>query len=364
MPQIMNINGQEIDVEQFRNDWALALMSQGVIVKLSVSRWRATTSLTSQDLGLKFSDAESANFMKKYIQLGKQKLLPPEIIGEIDSVECRARRVLGDYSFDTVWGKFVPNTAFEDWKRENDIIRADFFEAARVLGLRYDEILRSVKVEYKNLARDVWMRLYPNDGGGPTESFIENFVSKVISKVPTREDIISSFKYETTYFIIPMPSIIEDNIATAQETRRQTEMSHFNNQLEIDTKRRIADEYVQRKKELIDGFLESTVKNMRQYVAELCEGVLESIGKKAKVDKITLRDINKLKKMIKKVGYLNFHDDTDIATLLNDLEIEIDKFKGERDDKIVVGKLKEIVDAGTKEFIPDNFNPAISYLEV
>ena len=34
----IDINNQAIDVEHVKTDWALALMSQGVIVKLSVSR--------------------------------------------------------------------------------------------------------------------------------------------------------------------------------------------------------------------------------------------------------------------------------------------------------------------------------------
>jgi len=49
---------------------------------------------------------------------------------------------------------------------------------------------------------------------------------------------------------------------------------------------------------------------------------------------------------------------------MDSLEAEISKFKGERDDDIIVDKLKQIVEIGEQELEFDNFNPAISYLEV
>ena len=68
--------------------------------------------------------------------------------------------------------------------------------------------------------------------------------------------------------------------------------------------------------------------------------------------------------MIKKVRLLNFYNDKEIDDTLNDLEVEIDKFKGDRDDDIVVSTLQKIVDLGEKEVAPEYFSPAIDYLEV
>jgi len=88
------------------------------------------------------------------------------------------------------------------------------------------------------------------------------------------------------------------------------------------------------------------------------------MGKKKTVGKVTLKDVNKLKAMIKKVKLLNFYNDKEITDSLNQLEDEIDKFKGDRDEDLIVDKLKKIVDMGDKEFRPSNFNPSISYLEI
>ena len=62
MPTI-KVDNQEIDVEQIMTDWALALMTQGVIVKQSISRWRAEMRLSNEMLGLKSIDDETSDFM-------------------------------------------------------------------------------------------------------------------------------------------------------------------------------------------------------------------------------------------------------------------------------------------------------------
>lgn len=365
MPETIKIGDKEVGVEQFRNDWALALMSRGVIVRLTLGRWRASTKLTSAELGLKFVDDKSVEFMQNYVDLGKCKLLPPEVIGEIDALERRARLCLVEHSFDTIWGKFVPNTAFEEWEAQNREIHDDFLRWANELGLKYDDIIAAVKKDYRNMAKDVWARLYPNDPHGATDSFIENFVAKIIAKIPSRTDVVSSFKYETTFFVIPMPSLIEENLARAQEIKRESDMQDFQVELDKRVKQRIADEYVNRKKELVDGFLESTVTSMRKYVSELCDGVLQAINKKASVDKVTINDVNKLKKMIKKIRYLNFYNDSEVNGLLKELEVEVDKNKGDRSDNAIMDKLKQITEIGSREFQPEkSFATAINYIEV
>jgi hypothetical protein len=363
MSETIEINKKPVEVEQVRSDWALALMSRGVIVKLSMSRWRARTKLTPEMMGLKFVDEKTFDFHNKYLELGEHKLFPPNEIINVEILERRARMLLENYSFDTVWGKFVPFTAFDEWERENDLIRKDWFEQARMIGNRYDSILEVVRNEYRNMAKDVWVRLYAQDKGGPTESFITDFVQKVVEKIPPREEIVSSFKYNITYFVIPMPSLIEENLARAEQIKRQSEMECFNSQIEQQTKRRISEEYIKRKKELIDSFLETTVISMRSYVGELCNSVLQSIGCRSKTGNVTTQHVNKIKAMVKKVKLLNFYDDEEVASLLNDLDNEVDKIKGESSKDVIVEKLREIVEVGKRDFVPKNFNPSISVLE-
>jgi len=358
----MNIDGKDIDVRQIRNDWAMALMTKGVVVKLAVSRWRATAPLKPEELGLKFANEDTVAFMKKYVRLGNEKLLPPQVINEIATLESKARMNLHNHSFSTIWGNFVPYTAFSSWESEDKKIREEFMVAASRLGQRYEEIISIVKHEYRKMAEDVWLRLYPTATGGATESFIENFVSNIISKIPSKSDIIASFKYDVTYFIIPMPSFVEQDLARVKDIQLQSQAKEYDAALERQIKDKIAQEYILRKTELIDGFLQSTVEEMREEIAKLCDNILQSIGQQSINQEISKTQIDRVKKMVKKVRLLNFYDDKKIHNLLSELETEVMKPKGDRNKNIIVDKLRMITEVGSEEFTPEDFSPTIGYL--
>jgi len=358
----INIDNKEVSVEQIRSDWAMVLMTRGIIVKLTLSKCPFYSRLTENMLGLKFIDDETYQFSKKYLSLGSQKLIPPDIIREISRIESNARKLLSEYSFDTVWGHFVPFKAFSEWNSKNTVLRNIYMEQAMTLGNRYDEIISIIRNEYKKMAKDVWARLYPTDSAGPTPAFVENFVSNVISKIPPREEMVSSFKYDVTYFIIPLPSFIEEDLARAKKIEIQSELDQQNMELEKEVRKRISEDYISKKQQLVDKFLKSTVTCMRKYVGEICEEVLQSLSRSAYVNSLTVPSVNKIKALMRKVKVLNFYDDVEILNLLNQLETEVDKIKGEVNKDFIVSKLREIVVVSAKECAP-NFNPSISVLE-
>ena len=352
----------EVDVEQFRNDWALALMTKGVIVKVKASRWAGCTSLKPEILGLKYSSSDSFEFMGKYVRLGSHKLLPPTALNEIDALKNLAYENLKDYSFDTVWGRFVPFQVFKEWEQANELIRKDFYEQARIFGEKYDSIVAEVKEQYKVMAKDVWFRLYPNQGN-PTPAFIESFISRIVQEIPPRSDILSSFKYSFTYFFIPMPSFLQDDIAKAEKIKNQVDIDKLNTELEMQAKQIISQQYIERKKELIDDFLESTVNNLRSHVKEICDGVLQSLRQKSALSKITHTQIKRLKNMIKKVKMLNFYNDKEINVLLGGLGTEIEKVKDETNKDVIIHKLEELIEVAKKEYIPIN-DTTIDYIDI
>ena len=362
MSDEITIGDKTIQIEQFRDQWVFALMKKGLLVKLTIAVWRGISSLNFDELGIKFEDEDVEDFMNKYIKLGSHKMLPPDIIREITKVSQKGRRVLEEHSFNTVWGKFVPWTAFEEWEKENEVARKDFIEMVQNLGNRYDEIVARVKEDYQQMAKDAWRRLYPGSGE-PTDAFVSNFVNKIVEKIPEREELLTRFKYDTSYSVILMPSIVEENIEKGKEIQRESEQKDFELELERSLKERLAEQYVEERQRYIDDFLESTVQTIRKYVAELCDSVLRSMGKLKIRKSLTGNHKKKIRKMIRKVRNLNFYDDKEIASLLNELETEVNKFKGEDDPEIIVRKLEEIVQIGIQEFVPSDFNPAIGYLE-
>jgi len=347
----IELEKEDIDIRQYRNDWALSLMSQGIIVKLTISRWRGSSSLTSDQLGLKFCNEVSRKATDKYIRLGREKLLPPEIDKQICGIEKKARINLKYHSFPTVWGWFVPFTAFDQWSAENENIKQEFFGLSNLIGEQYYTILDIVKEAYSNISHDVWGRLY-SDGSIPPLSFVSHFVNDIVSKIPSKIEIVSSFKYDTTYFVIPMPSIIEDNLYRSRQIERQKQMDNFKSKLEQTAKEKILNEYLKRKQDLIDGFLDSTVANIRKHISELCDGILMAISNEPTKIEITKSHKEKIKKTIEVFDLLNFYNDDEMKNLLIELGNEVDKFKEERNYDNITLILKKIVKLGTEELVP------------
>jgi hypothetical protein len=74
--------------------------------------------------------------------------------------------------------------------------------------------------------------------------------------------------------------------------------------------------------------------------------------------------VKKIKKIIEKAKTLNFHNDTEIDKILDDLDIEVSKFKGERDKKLISVKLRALVDLGKKEVTPESYAPLIDFMDL
>lgn len=347
----------------FDRDWALALMRNGIIVTLKISRWRGTTRLTPDVLGIKFSDGEAFDIAKRYLSLGHQKLLPPSVGREFEAIEKRSRDLLSTYSFNTVWGKFVPITAFKIWESQNEALKKEYMDLAKQFGDKFNSIIATVKSDYKFLAKDVWERLYPN-GGDPTDSFIESFSNNIVDKIPDLIKIMSDFKYESVYSVIPMPSFVEKDISEARDIERERELKDHNANLQKQTEEIISSMYVERRKEIIDDFLNSTVREMRNNIAELCDEVLISLGKEKYKNRVSDSQIKKIKRMIKRVRILNFYNDEDINRRFNELEFEVDKRQCDMNRDVVTDKLEEIVSVAKKEFKVDGFVSTVDYLEV
>ena len=60
----------------------------------------------------------------------------------------------------------------------------------------------------------------------------------------------------------------------------------------------------------------------------------------------------------------NFYDDKEIGRLISDLELELEKVSDDRDSEIIKEKLQDIVKAAENEFMPEDFDPTIDYLEM
>ena len=94
----------ELDIEPetltpIDENWVLRLMQKGVIIQLHIGYWRPYSRLSESELGI----SEDGS-VKEYLQLGRKKLLPPEMVARLENIEKRARYALEENSFKCFWG--------------------------------------------------------------------------------------------------------------------------------------------------------------------------------------------------------------------------------------------------------------------
>ena len=353
------------DLNRVRDNWIMGLMQKGLIVKLSMTRWRGFSPLTHEDLGIKFSNEESYDFSTKYLSYGEHRLLPQSVTSRFEIIERTARSLLKSFSFITPWGCFVPEHSLGQWEERIEVIKQEYFDAARLFGDNYDLIVSEVKKEYRGFARDVWSRLYPENKDGATPAFVEHFSQRMADKIPPREEIVSSFNLSYVYLEIPIPSLVQENIVKADELKRANDLAKEDHKTVISTKKKIADIYAKRREELMIKFLDSTVLELRRNVAEICEAILVTMGRATRTDTVVPLNVKKkIRKIITETRRLNFYDDKKIDEMMNDLDVEVGKMKGEENNEIIEDRLKKIVDLAKKEIDFNDFNPTLEYLEI
>ena len=343
---------ENIDKENLSPEYVLELMGQGVIVHVRMRRWRGRITLSPEEWGLKLSDKDGLNIYNGYFSLGCQKLLPPKIISEINALEKSARRNLENHSYGTMWGRFVPYGAFFKWKKRNDDYYDVFMEAARSLGDQYDAIIHIVKEDYKVMAKDVWKRLYPNSTGAPPMSFVDDFVSKVIAKIPSSQHLVSSFKYEVVYSFIP------------QNLLKSRGLIASNSDIEKKVKQQIVHELIDTRYSTVRGFVDSTLGYLRREIHDSCKASLSVVARESIPNRINKQQVTKLKFLVKRVKLLDFFDDERITDAIVKMGDELEVKNTERNNAAIVAILNDLVEITKKEVNVSNFCSVTGDVEV
>ena len=75
--------------------------------------------------------------------------LPPEIVARLENIEKRARYALEENSFKCFWGRFVPVTAWNRWRDENEEYQKQFY------AIR-DEVISNLPESIGQLRRHIY----------------------------------------------------------------------------------------------------------------------------------------------------------------------------------------------------------------
>ncbi len=351
------------DVKLVEPKW-LSLMRQGVIIELHIRRWRAKSRLTLDDLGLPQTD--SAEFTD-LLQLGDKFLLPTKYIKAADSIEASARQWLETHSFDTFWGRFMPCTMYAEWKARHDEFRARYFALRDEIDRDYDSIVKAHLIDYAKAARVAYRRRMSLDGRAlrkaniGEEAFVKAFVSAIAALIPSRERIIESWGFDASLSYVPLPSLLADDQAEAERVSAQRELEQAQEKAEQDKvwlemsvqegairkreqmleamNRDVVEAARKQKRELVDGFLDGLVKQLRGLVYEAATDVLQTIQKN---DRLHPRSIVQLHGLIDQVNQLNFFNDSDVSRMVGQVQQALDKAPADRDVREIEGSLRDI----------------------
>ncbi len=273
----------------------LTLMKAGVIVRLHIRRWRATARINLQDLGLPTPrDAGEQRVYDELMTLGAKRLLPPNILRELDSIESGARKGLSARAYKTYWGEFVPLGAYAEWKATNAEYERRYFamrdrikrDWKPILGQLIDAYAVAARVAYKRL-----VRLNPKslDVGATRlteDAFVEVFMARIQNAIPTQREVYDSFGFTTELSFIPLPSLLAEDAAEKEriEAQREIERVHERTALKKANEREamlrrmnedVVQEARQRKQQLVDGFMRDLETQALSLIYEGFVNVLE-----------------------------------------------------------------------------------------
>lgn len=292
------------------------LLRDGVIVQLSIGRVRGRRKLEKEDLGLQgLTDEEYDRFFAEHISLGVKKLLPSDILIEGDTIERAIRKNLEKASFRSLWGYFVPVTAWRKWVDSHEKLKQRYYDLLAKELATYQDMVDEVRASYLVAANAAWRRAEEviRSQGVSYDEFVQNFVARIAGQIPSEAEIEESFYVREAYFRIPLPSEIAEEAARLEATRQQTERDQMRDAMETEMMQRM----MSQKESALDGFLTDVMKQLRQLAYDTSIELLESIKKNE--GRVVAPSFKSLKSLIEQVKDLNFYGDDDLQGKIDQL---------------------------------------------
>jgi hypothetical protein len=335
LARILNVDG----IKTGNPKW-LALMREGVVVKIHVRRWRAKSRLDLTDLGL---PSESDDLIGDLLNLGDKRLLPKDLASRLEAIESAGRKALDRNGFATFWGTFVPANNFDTWKTENDTQKQRYLAARNDLRDSYTDIVAQLTDAYRGAARAAFRRAKALDLRSMTRQdlldealFVTTFVRRITAQIPAENQVYDSFGWEEEYTYIPLPSLLAEDAAERDRITAERNLARQREELERDdlwhtiTIRDEADrarrdalirmneevtaEARTKKQQLIDGFLGDLVKQLRSLIYEATTDILATMQRSA--GKLHPRSVVQLRNLIEQVSQMNFFGDTETDAMI------------------------------------------------
>jgi hypothetical protein len=361
-------------------DWK-ALMGEGVVVKLHIRRVRFRKRLQFADLGIHFSDKETELKMQEIFRLGMKNLLTKEYLDRIEQIEYRARKLLVLYSFDTIWGFFIPVTAYLTFRAQMELLEQDYYQVREDILANYPTITKQVLVDYVRAARHAYRILHQVDPEALTERergreafYLAGVRHKVRKILPTPDDIRQSFGFEVSPTYIDLPRLAGDEsnedvqvipgpllekrtidditeeeqreLRWRQETTRERQAMMQAMNEDVVRKAR------EQKQERIDQFLTKIITQVRGLLYDATTNVLASMKKS---ERLQPRAVVQLRTLVENLRLLNFYGDQDVERAMNLIERLIEVPHEDRDLELIEQRLRQIATVMRSTLLPLEF---------
>lgn len=289
-------------VERLADDVISAAYGDGVLVDLTVRRGRVTERLRPEDLGLEPS-AETEARLREAAILGSKLLLPREIVARLKAVEQAGRTALRRRAFATLFGHFVPCTAYAAWKADYERLRAEFHAVRDDAVARHAEIVEGMRALWLDLAPRLYREAH--QGADPPDGHAETVADRMAGLVLPPERIAAAFQFDQRVRLVPIPSEAEADMLTQDRLRRERRLGAERAALVEDFERDVGAVYADRRA-TVQAFAADVQTQLAQHVARTCQDIHAALdGRRA----IPTKTAERLRRLLDDVGTLNFVDD-------------------------------------------------------
>jgi hypothetical protein len=357
------------DIGIVREDIALRLMEGGMVVDLDIHTWTGVKRLLPRDLGISDKRARS-----KAIKLGEKLLMPPTIKRQINSLVAQLRQNLDRHSIRTFWGRWVPASAYQEWKERHDQLTKEYLEVGEALAANLDQIMTSssgmwgeLRRIYAEHARAAWCREHrlPVDEANLDMCpgrYVEEYIQKIFVHMPTADEIRDKFQVVANISFIPLPSILqEDRLRSDRLWEKAAE------ERDADRRKREAQEameadvrahYEGQRKQLVDGFLADLAGQVYGRLYDVTTRAIATMSKnQGNLLEPTLRQ---LRGLVEWAQMMDVCDDTQVQKAVTDLNALISRAAENRSGEDVQAQLKAMGTVARSVLVDLNIQPTVT----
>src|SRR5262245_26641132 len=329
-------------------DWT-TFLSEGVMVTLHHSRWRATVQLTLEDYGLTFETEEQRRALLKVVKPGTRGLLPDEILKKAQTKTDSSRYWLERCGFKmTKAGRsgscYVHESRYATWKEGAELRKAEFEAVGQEIYDTWDDLMAQVRIGYHVLANQAWQNLRSSQlgraqlGDKDWETYVRETVDRLMEKeMPTREEARDSFKHWWDLEVVPLQQQVARDAARAEEEwtlSRARAAARAESEMQLDLRRQERE----RAKEGLETFVSDLQATIRAELYDVCQNALDGLED----GKFAGNSTRSLKTLVAYVQRMMFWDDQELTQQLARLDRLSSVKPKDRDNDAIVGLLKQL----------------------